>query len=252
MRNLDTAQMRRGVVLEKVQVHPVLIPITPALIANQHVNIYRYQVAPSDVLKINVWQHPEFDFASSMGIPSGASASATQPGGQSDYLVNTDGYIYYPLIGYVHVAGKTVEQIRKIMSSRLKKYVPNPEIIIQVSAYRGQKVYVLGEVGRTGYIPINDQPLSVADGLVQSGGLNQETSDPRYIYVIRGSYTEPRIFWLNASTPDKFLLAQQFSLQPRDILFVSPAPITRLNRVWGQILPIIQSIWFTQSIIKNS
>src|SRR3990167_1257204 len=79
MRNLDTMQMRRGVVLEKVQVHPVLIPITPALIANQHVNIYRYQIAPSDILKINVWQHPEFDFASSMDIPSNGSTTAAQP-----------------------------------------------------------------------------------------------------------------------------------------------------------------------------
>ena len=71
------------------------------------------------------------------------------------------------------------------------------------------------------------------------------------MYVIRGDYTRPEIFWLDAKTPDKLLLAEHFSLQPRDILFVSTAPIAQINRVLDQFLPLVESIWFTKSLVNS-
>ena len=123
---------------------------------------------------------------------------------------------------------------------------------MRVADYRGQKIYVLGEVVKPGFLPITDQPLTIADALMLSGSLNPESADPRNIFVIRGSYLEPHIFWLNAKTPDRMLLAEHFSLQPKDILYVSSAPATRWNRVLNQLLPTVQTVWYTQAIVKNS
>ena len=85
-----------------------------------------------------------------------------------------------------------------------------------------------------------------------SGWVNPDSADPSYIYVIRGDYTHPQIFWLNAKTPDRLLLAERFSLQPRDVLYVSSAPATRWNRALNQILPTVQTIWYTQALVKNA
>lgn len=255
MHNLDTTRLKKTMVQERIQVNPVLIPITPSLIANQKVSTYHYRIAPSDILSINVWQHPEFDFSSSLyATPIGGPANAGSQAnvGQSTYLVNADGYIYFPLIGYVHVADKTIEETRHLLTVRLRKYVPNPQINIRIDEYRGQKIYVLGDIEKPGSLLINDQKMTIADALAQAGWMDLASADPGHIYVIRGNYTQPQIFWLNLRTPDKFLLAESFSMQPKDILFVSSAPIARWNRVWSQILPTIQSIWFTQSIIRNS
>ncbi len=251
MQNLDTVKMRKFVVPERVEVHPTLIPISPSLIADQHVSTYYYRVAPADVLHINVWEHPEFNIVDTLPI-AGSAPGVHGAAGQAGYLVNSSGQIFFPLIGYVHVAGKTVDEIRHQITTRLKKYVPHPQINVRVADFRGQKVYVLGEVMKTGFLPINDQQLTIADALALSGWIDPKAADPRFIYVIRGNFTCPQIFWLDAKTPDRLLLAERFSLQPRDILFVSSAPATRFNRVLEQLLPTIQAVWFTQSIVKNS
>ena len=249
MQNLDTYKMRKLVVPERIEVHPTLIPISPTLIADQRVSTYFYRVAPADVLHINVWEHPEFNLIDT--LPNAISAPGVHgSAGQVGYLVNSMGRIYFPLIGYVNVADKTVDQIRVIITERLKKYVPNPQINVRVADFRGQKVYVLGEVEKTGFLPINDQQLTIADALALSGWMDPKAADPRFIYVIRGNYTCPQIFWLDAKTPDRLLLAERFSLQPRDILYVSSAPATRFNRVLEQLLPIVQTVWFTKSIVQ--
>ena len=250
MQNLNTSQMPKYTPPEHVEVHPILIPITPALIADTRVSTYFYKVAPADVLHITVWEHPEFLIE---GQTAGINTTSTQgAAGMSGYLVNASGHIYFPLVGYVHVANKTVDQIRKDITRRLKKYVPNPQVNVRVADFRGQKIYVLGEVTKTGFLPITDQNLTIADALAQSGWLNSEAADPGNIYVIRGNYANPRIYWLNARTPDKLLLAERFSLKPRDILYVSAAPVARLNRALNQVLPTIQGIWFTQAVVKNA
>lgn len=249
MQNLDTVKMRKLVVPERIDVHPTLIPITPSLIADQRVSTYFYSVAPADVLQINVWEHPEFNFSNAtVGSVGGLSTPGSS--GSSGYLVNSSGRIYFPLIGYVDVADKTVDEIRHLITTRLRQYVPNPQINVRVADFRGQKVYVLGEVMKTGFLPINDQQLTIADALALSGWVDPKAADPRFIYVIRGNYTSPQIFWLDAKTPDRLLLAERFSLQPRDILFVSSAPATRFNRVLDQLLPIVQTVWFTKSVVQ--
>ena len=249
MQNLDTTQMRKLIVPERVEVHPTLIPISPSLIADQRVSTYYYRVAPADVLHIDVWKHPEFSLIDTL------HTAATAPGvhgaaGQPGYLVNSSGQIYFPLVGYVRVAGKTVDQIRADITARLEKYVPDPQLNVRVADFRGQKVYVLGEVVKTGFVPINDQQLTIADALALSGWIDPKAADPRYIYVIRGNFTSPQIFWLDARTPDRLLLAEHFSLQPRDVLYVSSAPATSWNRVLNQLLPTIQAVWFTKAIVQ--
>lgn len=250
MDNLNTTNMRKHIEPEHIEVHPTLISITPSLIADQHISTYSYHVAPSDVLHITVWQHPEFLIEMQNVTNSGLAVHGAS--GQPGYLVNSNGDIYFPLIGYVAVANKTVDKIRSDITQKLKKYVPNPQINVRVADFRGQKVYVLGEVAKTGTLPITDQKLTLADALSLSGWMTPDSSDPHFIYVIRGSYTQPQIFWLSASTPDRLLLAESFSLQPRDILYVSAAPITRFNRVLNQLLPAIQAIWYTQAVVKNA
>ena len=250
MQNLNTTQMRKYIAPERVIVKPTLIPISPSLIADQRVSTYFYKVAPSDFLNITVWEHPEFliEVPTAGSNSPGAQGAAGQPG----YLVNASGQIYFPLIGYITVADKTVDQIRANLTSRLKKFVPNPQVNVRVADFRGQKVYILGEVRKTGFLPITDQKLTIADALAMSGWVNPDSADPSYIYVIRGDYTHPQIFWLNAKTPDRLLLAERFSLQPRDVLYVSSAPATRWNRALNQILPTVQTIWYTQALVKNA
>ena len=86
-----------------------------------------YHVAAGDVLNITVWRHPEFNqkelYTNQLsGLPSTQGAA-----GKEGYLVNANGYIYFPLIGSISVAGKTMDQIRIVLTHHLKKIFDQPE-----------------------------------------------------------------------------------------------------------------------------
>lgn len=252
MKNLDSSKMPKLQTPDHVSMNPILIPVTPTLIANQKIKMYVYKLAPSDVLQINVWEHPEFNILGTNNVFAATTPGAQGAAGQAGYMVNAEGKIYFPLIGYMQVAGKTVDQVRGEIAKGLKTYIPNPQVNVRVADYRGQKVYVIGEVKEPGFLPLNDQVLTVADALALAGGMDPNLADPRHIYVIRGPYTRPKIYWLNAATPDKLLLAEHVSLHPKDILYVSSAPATRWNRVLNQLLPTIQTIWYTKSVVNSN
>lgn len=120
---------------------------------------------------------------------------------------------------------------------------------IHVPRNDADKIFVLGEVNRPQGIAMSRTGTTLAEALASANGINENRADGRGIYVLRNTginhdrgnnptYTAT-IFHLNASSAVGFMLADKFALEPRDIVYVSPAPITRWNRFLSQLLPSI-------------
>lgn len=243
MQNIDTGTIR----VEKsntAYIDPVIIPITPDLLMSKFDSDQAYRVGPADILSVTVWNYAEFNTPAQQNPASTNSASAGSPG----YIIDHDGNIYFPLIGSLNVQGKTINEVRQLIAKKLNYYLRKPSVMVRVADFRSQKVYVMGEVLKPGFLPINDQALSITDALTMSGSLDPNASDPRHIYVIRGSLTHPKIYWLNAATPAALLLGEKFQLKNHDIVIVSTAAMTRWNRFLNQMLPSLQTIWYTKTI----
>lgn len=270
-----------------------------------------YRVGPRDVLTITVWDHPE------LTIPAGEFRSADISG----YRVGEDGKLFYPYVGVVTAAGKTVEELRRLLTEGLAPFIANPQLDVRVATFRSQRTYVVGELVKPGVQVITDVPLTVTEALDRAGGPNpaadmsrttlardgniyridlnalyQEgditqnvllqdgdvlnipdraqnkilvmgevlkpesqlmvksrktlaeaisdaggvsvfSSDPRRIYVFRNRPDRPLVFRLDGKTPDAMLLAERFELEPRDVVYVDTAGVSRWNRVLSQLLP---------------
>jgi polysaccharide export outer membrane protein len=112
-----------------------------------------------------------------------------------------------------------------------------PGDIVNVPDRSLNKVFVLGEVQKPGSMFMNKKRITLAEALAEAGYVNEQTSNPKYIYVMRGQTDSPELYHLNAKSPDALLLADRFPLRPRDIVFVDAAEVARWNRVISNVLP---------------
>ncbi|HHR5885419.1 TPA: polysaccharide export protein [Providencia alcalifaciens] len=159
--------------LNEMQVAPVIAKSNPQLEAQ--LAGYDYRVGVGDVLAITVWNHPE------LTIPAGSYRSAADSGN----WVHADGTIYYPYIGKVTVLGKTISEIRKLVSTRLSAYLEAPQIDVSIATFRSQKIYVSGEVTKPGSLPITNVPLTILEAFNTAGGLT-EKADWDNVILTRG------------------------------------------------------------------
>ncbi len=118
--------------------------------------------------------------------------------------------------------------------------------IIQVPNNSFDQVHLIGEVLKQGNYPMSNGSLNLAQALGEAGGINLTTSNPTRIFVFRGAYTQPQVFWLNARSPEAMLLATQFELRPQDVVYVASTGLADWNRVINQILPTVQTLYETK------
>src|SRR5438477_3064922 len=84
-----------------------------------------YVIGPDDTLAVNVWKEPDL--------------TATLP-------VRADGMISLPLLNDVQAAGLTPMQLAASISEKLKKYITDPHVTVEVTQMNSQRIYVTGEV----------------------------------------------------------------------------------------------------------
>jgi len=90
-------------------------------------------------------------------------------------LIGSSGNIDVPLMGRVHAAGLTVEQLQAEMVTRLKTYVKDPQVSVNVTEMRSQPVSIIGSVGAPGVHQLEGKKtlvemLSIAGGVKPEAG----------------------------------------------------------------------------------
>lgn len=140
---------------------------------------YQYVIGPQDILRITVWDHPE------LNNPAGVTSEAAQ-----GRVVNNDGSLFYPYVGMIQVAGKTVQQLREYLEKQLARALTNPQVDVAVQGFRSQRVMVTGELKTPGLLPITDIPMYMADAVSLAGGVTPN-ADLTNATLVRDGQTYP-------------------------------------------------------------
>jgi polysaccharide export outer membrane protein len=117
--------------------------------------------------------------------------------------------------------------------------------MLRVAARDENGIYVMGEVNKPATIlPMRTGKLTLAEAISQAGSLNPGTAEAKQLFVIRapyGSTGNPQIYHLDATSPVSMVLANQFDLQPKDVVFVDNGALVKFNRVLSLLLPAINA-----------
>jgi polysaccharide export outer membrane protein len=175
----------------------------------------------------------------------------------SDAVVKAGGFVPES-----NPASVTLQRAGKTVSLDLMSYYEDGDVkqnwvlldgdVVHVGHVSRSQVYVFGEVKKAGTKPMYRGRLNLAQALGDSEGFDYTTMKPA-VYVFREKAPgRPQIFRLDVSSADSLLLAAQFALNPRDVVFVASNDLARFNRVVGQIAPFVNLIWQTWSMITTT
>lgn len=119
--------------------------------------------------------------------------------------------------------------------------------VLHIPRNDANKVFVLGEVRQPKSYMMGRSGMTLAEALADAGGMFESTADASGIFVIRQADPESGrvadVYQLNAKNAIALVLAEQFVMQPRDVVYVTAAPVARWNRVISQLLPSITGLY---------
>jgi polysaccharide export outer membrane protein len=154
-------------------------------------------LGPADIIHINVWKNTDLSQTVTIG---------------------PDGFISLPLLGDVHVAGMTSNQLSQQLKSKLASYVVSAQVTVSVVDIRSRQVYMTGQVGKPGGYPLI-APITVLQLIAQAGGLNTFANRKEIVILrnVNGNVQRLKFNYNNAVHGDP---KQNISLQPGDTVIV--------------------------------
>lgn len=156
-----------------------------------------YIIGPEDTLQITVWKEP--------------TLSGTVP-------VRPDGRISMVLLGDLPAAGMTPMQLSADITQRLKKYIQEPSVSVVVLAVNSQRIFLIGEVGHVGAIPMT-AGMTPLQAIAAGGGLTP-FANSKHIYILRGTGTAQKKIPFDYKKALKGESKQDVSLEPGDTIVV--------------------------------
>ena len=86
------------------------------------------------------------------------------------WRVDSSGNIQLPLVGQIHAAGLTADQLAKHLTQELARYIRDPHLTVYIAEFRSQPVTVTGAVHRPGTFQ-TEGPKTLWTVLTMAGGL---------------------------------------------------------------------------------
>jgi len=157
-----------------------------------------YKLSPGDVLEVSVWKEADL---------------------LKQVIIAPDGTISLPLVETIMAAGKTVTELKKIITEKLNSYIADPAVNVALIKNDGNIFFVIGKVNKPGPIVAN-RHIDVLQALSLAGGLTVFAKESS-IYVQRRVGNEIKLFPFDYDDVlDGDNLNQNIVLQPGDTVTV--------------------------------
>lgn len=183
-------------------------------------------IQPNDLLGIYVESEtPEstIQFNQETNKIAVANGTVMNPGSYagtvSGYLVNHDGDIIFPVLGKLHVAGMTHNQLSAMLEKKLvdEGHILDPVVTVKLMNF---KVSVLGEVARPGQLTVSGERITIFEALSMVGDLTiygQRTN----VTIVREE-NGTRVVSTVDLTSDRIFDSPYYYLHQNDVVYVEP------------------------------
>jgi len=125
--------------------------------------------------------------------------------------VGPDGAFAYPLVGDVHAAGKTRQEVAESIKQALQRLYRKVTVAVNIERYGPREVFILGEVVRPGPVTIVGETVALEEAVAQVGGYTENAAE----VTLYSGRAEPRLVSRDQGSDDAAT-----ALRPGDVVNV--------------------------------
>lgn len=217
----------------------------PIFVQGDLLNICIYASDPTAVAQFNKGQYltPEGAISKTSNNTNTAGTNTTSL--TDYYLVDAEGNIDYPVIGRIHIAGKTKEQLaREIKDAIYPRYIKiEPTIDIRLMNFR---VTILGQVKSPGVYQSDNERMNILEALAKAGDLDIRGDRENVLLYRTNADGTHEVHRLNLHDKS-LLLSPYFNLQQNDFIYITPnrsaaASAWQMHQGWTTAISVVSGL----------
>lgn len=163
-------------------------------------------------------------------LTSDGNTVQTASGGYSGYTVDNHGNIDFPVLGLIHIQGKTIKQVKELISDMIRDlgYIKNPMISVKMENFQ---ITIIGEMNPS-VLVVSGESITLLEALASATAAQNKNriTDVTVVRTVDGKRTA---YSVNLQKKDLFD-SPVYYLQQNDIVYV--------KRKGWQIAPTTQTI----------
>ena len=199
--------------------------------------IQEYKIQPLDLVSVQFEtlgdDNDAFDFLGKLS-PQTRTTGTANSAAATGILVNKEGYIEYPVLGQIKIAGLTIFQAQDSVRKEASKYVADVVVRVRMLNFR---FTVLGEVNGEQTVTSTNTRLTMSEAIGLAGGLG-ELADRSLVKIVRQKGDSTEIYYVNL-LEEKFIESEHYYVQQNDVIIVPPLKQRTFRKYWIANLGII-------------
>ncbi len=167
----------------------------------------KYRLQPSDVIEVEYTYTPEYN-----------QTVAVQP----------DGYVTLKVLGGVHAAGLTLEEVTAAIKTKGDAALNNPEVTVLLKEYVKPHFVIAGEIARPGTYDLRGN-VSLIEAIALGGGFKESSKQSQVVLVrrVNAEMAEVKVVDVKALMDPK-KIREDLRMRPDDLVVV---PKNRLGKL---------------------
>ncbi len=182
-----------------------------------------------------------------LGQSTSATTTVGETGGGGNgqvsyYTIDSEGNINFPVLGKIHIAGLTREQVVEKITADLVKadLVKDPIVTVE---FANTGISVIGEVAHPGRFEFNKDRLTVIDAIAMAGDLTINGVRENILVMRDAGNGKKEAYRVNLLDAQELASSPVFYLQQDDVIYVEPNDKKKRETTPNGNTPYTPSFW---------
>ena len=208
-------------------------------------------IQPKDQLSILVnCQNPKLTAMFNLPNTSNQAGAGSSSSQVSGYTVDSEGNIDFPVLGKIHIAGMTSEEISCYVKAKLQSenLIKDPVVTVE---FMNLHVSVLGEVSKPGIYDISKDRMTILEALSLAGDLTI-FGKRENVKVMREENGRQSVYSVNLCDGKDVYSSPVYYLRQNDVIYVEPNDTRALQSTVNGNVVRSASFWVSCASLLTS